>query len=324
MLNHRGVNFAVLRPLRRPDTSPNLDTNLSMVLLNVRSLTSKSFILNDFFKSNNLDVMFLTETWQPVGDFSQFSELLPPDCSFLSSPRSTSSGGGLATVFRSNLQCQLAHCDISYPSFELQQFQINLTIPVFCAVVYRPPKYNASFIHDFGDFLSGIMDKYNYVLILGDMNVHVCCQSRPLVAGFLNLLDSFNLVQSVSGPTHEKGHTLDLILSHGLSVSVSEIRSSFRISDHFPLFFNVSIPGSSVKPRTPAYRQRSVTAATAPQFSLIFNNSVLHAPVEQHTYSADELLHIFNATCTSILDSVAPLAPSDLERKALKHFLSRG
>lgn len=34
---------------------------------------------------------------------------------------------------------------------------------------------------------------------------------------FLNLKESFNLVQSVKGPTQEKGHTLDLILSHGIS-----------------------------------------------------------------------------------------------------------
>ncbi|KAG8008077.1 Adenosine deaminase domain-containing protein 2 [Nibea albiflora] len=67
------------------------------------------------------------------------------------------------------------------------------------------------------------MPKYDRVLLVGDFNIHVCCPDRPLVKDFLSLVDSFNLVQCVSGPTHEHGHTLDLILSHGLSVSNLEI-----------------------------------------------------------------------------------------------------
>lgn len=50
----------------------------------------------------------------------------------------------------------------------------------------------------------------------------------------MNLLDSFCLKQSVTGPTHEKGHTLDLVLSHGLTVSVIDI-CAMSISDHSPI-----------------------------------------------------------------------------------------
>ena len=60
--------------------------------------------------------------------------------------------------------------------------------------------------------------KYDNLLISGDFNIHVCCESRPLVKDYFNLLSSINLVQSVRGLTHEKGHTLDLVLSYGLSV----------------------------------------------------------------------------------------------------------
>lgn len=60
------------------------------------------------------------------------------------------------------------------------------------------------------------------ILILGDFNIHVCCPSNALAKDFLNLINSFNLVQSVTGPTHEHGHTLDLVLSYGLSVCECE------------------------------------------------------------------------------------------------------
>ena len=90
---------------------------------------------------------------------------------------------------------------------------------MLCAVIYRPPKYNKDFLNDFSDLLAEIMPKYDRVLLVGDFNIHVCCPDKPLVKDFLSLIDSFNLVQCVSGPTHEHGHTLDLVLSHGLSVS---------------------------------------------------------------------------------------------------------
>lgn len=58
---------------------------------------------------------------------------------------------------------------------------------------------------------------------------------------FINLIDSFNLMQSVTGPTHEKGHTLDLILSYGLDVAVSEICDT-GMSDHLPIVFTIVVP----------------------------------------------------------------------------------
>lgn len=64
---------------------------------------------------------------------------------------------------------------------------------------------------------------YDQFLIVGDFNMHVCCESKPFPKVFLNLIDSFNLIQLVSGVTREKGHTLDLMLSYGLEVNMMEI-----------------------------------------------------------------------------------------------------
>ncbi len=98
-------------------------------------------------------------------------------------------------------------------------------------MIYRPPKFNKDFIRDFTDFLGSICLKCDKLLIVGDFNVHVCCSSNPLAKDFLDVIDSFNFVQHVQGPTHEKGHTLDLILSLGLSVGDIETQNSV-FSDH--------------------------------------------------------------------------------------------
>lgn len=69
------------------------------------------------------------------------------------------------------------------------------------------------------DFLAGIKPSYDHVLIVGDSNIHVCCPDKLLVKDFLSLSDSSKLVQCVSCPTHQHGHTPGLVLAYGLPVS---------------------------------------------------------------------------------------------------------
>lgn len=78
---------------------------------------------------------------------------------------------------------------------------------MLCALAYLTPKFNEDFIQDFV-FLSGILPRFDSVLILGNFNIHVCCYQKPLVRDFLNLIDSVNLVQSVNRPTHERRSSL--------------------------------------------------------------------------------------------------------------------
>lgn len=57
------------------------------------------------------------------------------------------------------------------------------------------------------------MQRCDQVLIVGDFNINVCCPKKPLVTDFLDLVDSFNLFQSVDSSSEEHVHTLDLVLS---------------------------------------------------------------------------------------------------------------
>ncbi len=55
------------------------------------------------------------------------------------------------------------------------------------------------------EFLSVTVPTCDNFLILGDFNIHVCCPSKPLASEFLQLIDSFNFTQFVSGSTHRAG-----------------------------------------------------------------------------------------------------------------------
>ncbi len=84
-----------------------------------------------------------------------------------------------------------------------------------------------------------------------------------LVSAFIDILNSIDVKQHVSGPTHCRNHTLDLILSHGIDVSGVEIlQQSDDISDHYLVLCILNI-AKAVKP-TPCYKYgRAITSTTS-------------------------------------------------------------
>lgn len=108
---------------------------LRMVLLNVQSLLNKTFILHDYFASHNLDNLFLTENWTKDGDQTPFTDLVPPNCTFISTPRMSGHRWGLVAVFKYNFHGRI----IPFVSFELQMFQMEMAVdPVLFVIIYRP------------------------------------------------------------------------------------------------------------------------------------------------------------------------------------------
>ena len=85
---------------------------------------------------------------------------------------------------------------------------------------------------------------------MGDFNLHIESSSSD-VTQLAAILESFDLNQHVSFPTHIHGHSLDImIFSKGcdiLSVSPSE-----AISDHFSVIADLKIPTdhSRIVPQT--------------------------------------------------------------------------
>ncbi len=94
------------------------------------------------------------------------------------------------------------------------------------------------FISEFFELLTLCVTSYDKILIGGDFNIHVDNKSDRKAVEFVEVLHSFSFTQHVNGPTHNKEHTLDLIISYGVNVNVNEI-TDLAISDHFCLFLIV-------------------------------------------------------------------------------------
>uniref|UniRef100_A0A3B3DJ46 Reverse transcriptase domain-containing protein n=1 Tax=Oryzias melastigma TaxID=30732 RepID=A0A3B3DJ46_ORYME len=164
------------------------------------------------------------------------------------------------------------------------------------------------------------MPHFDKVLITGDFNIHVCCPDKALVKDFLSIMDSFNLVQWVSGPTHEHGHTLDLVFTHGLSILNLDICDSV-FSDHLPILFDVEFSRPTLKVDAPVRRCRIFNSSTASQFSTAFHQ--ICVPSVLCNNDPEELSSWFNASCTSILDTLAPLKTMQPKSKPEPWFNQR-
>ena len=161
-----------------------------MALLNVRSLLNKTFIINDLILDNNIDCMFLTETWLSTDGPATLLEASPPNYKFSFSLRTGKRGGGTATI----ISAAFSYKNITfeeYTSFEYHCLVFN-SPQILCLTVYRPPKRCSAFISDFSELLSIIHANFNRIIIVGDFNLHIDNQSDSLASQFLNMLNCMN------------------------------------------------------------------------------------------------------------------------------------
>ncbi len=156
-------------------------------------------------------------------------------------------------------------------------------------------------MREFSELLSIIHTKYNRIIITGDFNLHVDNISDPMSREFLNLLNCLDFKQHVTQPTHNRGHTLDLVITHGLSIGVSSV-VDLAVSDHYCVFFNITSFNQREAPvRT--VRKRYLTSEVAANFIEILQST----PAEILPASCDFIVENFNNKLKSTLDSVAPL-----------------
>lgn len=313
-----GVTPGNLRSLSRASLSPEVPPP-KMALINARSLVNKTFLLNDFFTTHKLDFMFITESWTKVGDLTPFSDLVPADCTFFNTPRPNRKGGGLVTILKDSFfeRCRSVSVD-AFTSFEAQLLHLDWNGPVLLGVIYRPPHSAKDFIQQFTEFIGNIATNYDRFLLVGDFNIHVCCQSIPLSKEFLNLIDSFSLVQWIKDSTHVQGHILDLVLSHGFAISDMEI-SDFLISDHRPILFSMSLPNLLHYTKKTVTLSRSYSSRFVSNFNQCFMESCFHLSPDLLLPDLDvnQHLSLLNSAWLDVLDVTAPLKPYTHKSKSV-------
>ena len=148
----------------------------------------------------------------------------------------------------------------------------------------------------FPDFVGEKVDSYNKCIIYGDINIHCDMDDNYEKQWLDNILDSFDLKQMVDVPTHESGHTLDILITPTLD----NLIISSLISDHWFVEFKIKFEK--------AIRQKKEIA-----FRLLcrIDDDVLVERLSNMLHKSNvvddwNLVSYFNNSMTEIIDQLAP------------------
>ena len=175
-------------------------------------------------------------------------------------------------------------------------------------LVYIPPsEHFSTFLTEFGQMVTPLLIEYSSrILCLGDFNIHVDQENDLRAKAFNSLLSEIGLLQHVCFPTHEKGHTLHLVLTDvrhpPLIREPGPILQGYVQSDHYPLCFDIICLKPHKPPKIIQFRKRS-------NLDLEHFKSKLSSSLADCTATSDVniMMDVYNQTLKSCLDDLLPV-----------------
>ena len=131
-----------------------------------------------------------------------------------------------------------------------------------------PKVNNANFLDQLTDLLCHIVPKHQDIIILGDFNIRINDPEDQYTQILQDTLNAFNLKQHVNIPTHNLGHTIDLIITSN-DYRGKLIPGSY-IPDHRMITLYTNIP--KPKPKTEIKYVCNLTDNKVQEFLDEFNN----------------------------------------------------
>ena len=213
--------------------------------INARSVGNKAATLCRALVEEQLDIFVVTETWHENAKSVALKRIAPPGFQFIEAARPVPpdarsdnvefcNHGGLAFVLCDSIKIHKRAFDVSVSTFEyLCGYVTGVDGQFMLLGVYRPGSQAVS--DAFLDDLSAVLEQlavYNCpVVVCGDFNIHVDRSDDKHAVQLLQLLQTFDMVQHVTEPTHIAGHTLDLVIARQ-DTAIDRLHVATFISDH--------------------------------------------------------------------------------------------
>jgi len=281
---------------------------------NAQSIRNKISLIRDYISEHDLDIYLFAESWLKEDDVAEIGELQGDNLRYLSVPRRGRQGGGVACLFKSQLNVVKTDTPV-YKTFESMEVNLTLSGKVTILVtIYRPEPslrhhYTMSeFFNEFTELLAYYQNCNNDVIIVGDFNFHVNKSDNVNARKFLDILDMFNLVQHVSSSTHRDGNILDLLITRRDSTIVLDYSIDEQNSDHSNILFQLNV--SKPPPFRKKIRFRRLKDIDVNSFKMDLSNrfAMLHSGDTSADMTIEHLDKLVDAYTSSkeVLDCHAP------------------
>ena len=175
--------------------------------------------VNEFIKAK-IDIGLLTETWlkDTPKDQAWINQSDLTQSNFILQQHNwqgSRKSGGIALLYNKNIETTLVESGHAHTT-EYALWNIILqNKPLHIMGIYHPPPNNdttnAMFIDKITELLEDRIGKYNNMVILGDLNMHVDDLTNANSYIFNDSMHAFGFKQHMTSPTHKCGHIPDLV-----------------------------------------------------------------------------------------------------------------
>ena len=170
---------------------------------------------------------------------------------------------------------------------------------------------------DFGELIEQTSNLSGKLIILGDFNIHVDSCDDAEGGQFSDLLDAFGLKQHVSGSTHVRGHTLDLVISREADDIIQSCEVGTFASDHNAITFTLRSGHSHPKRKT--ISARKTKSIDISNLASDIQSSELSQPLPDHV---DDIVHCFDTVLRQLLDRHAPVKSFSVAQRLTQPWIN--
>ena len=308
---HHNINYGNLQIIECQQPNNGLRSGLSITfdchcaVVNCRSVGNKINDIKHEIYNHNLDLCALTETWIKEDENNTIPNCLcPSGYNTISIPCINRTGGGIALIYRSNLDVKL-NSSYNFEAMECVDFSLNLDRHnILLAVIYRPPNSSVlQFANELAAYMEKNINTSGEQIMVGDFNVHINKQDEGNAIILSDILESFNLMNHVEFPTHKLQNTLDLVINQQDSKCIRNVRQGHLLSDHHLVLFDVTSKSKVPLAKKQAFRKyKSINLED-------FSDDVVKElkSINLTDTTTDDLVSAYDRSLRLVLDTHAPL-----------------
>ncbi len=295
-------------------TEPNKKLHFNKMTLgfwNAQSVRKKASLVNDYTKSNKIDIYCIAESWIKKHHGKTISDLESIGTKVLLNPREGRTGGGTCCIHKKQLDITLIDTE-KRKTFEHMELKLNIqSTLVTILIVYRPEsskkkRYSMDeFFTEFANFMTEYYLLKHEVIIVGDFNFHVNKSNDGKAKRFLELIKLFSFKNIITEPTHKDGNTLDLILIRENSILLNH-KVDEQNSDHSNIIFSLNL--EKPKPVTKTIKFRKTKEINMESFKKDIADKISET-IDQNKDPEKYLLALLNKynSMSEVLDKHAPV-----------------